>query len=257
MQPVLTVAQMNAVDAAAAETTPLEILVGRAGHAVAQAALQMMGGAYGRRVVVVAGPGNNGADGRVAGGILADRGARVVVVDARSAPAVGPADLVIDAAFGTGFRGDTVSALPRGTPVLAVDIPSGVHGDTGEASGAPVAADRTVTFVALKAGLLQGDGADLAGAVSVVDIGLPAGTAGHRRDGDADVAALVPGRGPAREQVVRRRPGGGRVSRHDGGRRHVRPLRLPCGRRHGPPRGTGGGALRVARLRSRRPAAPG
>ncbi len=62
MQPVLTVAEMQAVDAAAQATTPVEVLVERAGTAVAVAALEMMAGAYGRRVVVVAGKGNNGAD---------------------------------------------------------------------------------------------------------------------------------------------------------------------------------------------------
>ena len=164
MRPVLTVSEMNAVDAAAAESTPLDVLVGRAGHAVALAALDMMGGAYGRRVVAVAGPGNNGADGRVACRILAGRGVRTTVVDAGGPGALGPADLVIDAAFGTGFRGEyRFPTLAAGTPVLAVDIPSGVHGDTGAASGAPVPADRTVTFVALKGGLIQGDGAVLAG----------------------------------------------------------------------------------------------
>ena len=195
MQPVLTVAEMNAVDAAALTSTPLEVLVGRAGLAVALAALDLMGGAYGRRVVVVAGPGNNGADGRVAAHLLERRGARATVVEAGSPTVVGPVDLVIDAAFGTGFRGEfRFPPVPDGTPVLAVDIPSGVHGDTGEASGAPAAADRTVTFVALKPGLLQGDGARLAGTVTVADIGLPAGSPSVHAIVDDDVAALVPPR---------------------------------------------------------------
>jgi NAD(P)H-hydrate epimerase len=196
MQPVLTVAEMNAVDAAAAESTPLDVLVGRAGLAVALAALDLMGGAYGRRVVAVTGPGNNGADGRVASRILAGRGASVTVVDAGSTTVVGPADLIIDAAFGTGFRGEyRFPTVPAGTPVLAVDIPSGVHGDTGVASGAPVSAWRTVTFVALKPGLLQGDGVLLAGSVSVADIGLPTGSPTCLVMDDGDVADLVPARG--------------------------------------------------------------
>jgi NAD(P)H-hydrate epimerase len=195
MQPVLTVSEMNAVDAAAARSTPLDVLVGRAGTAVASAALRLLGGGYGRRVVVVAGPGNNGADGRVAGRVLAGRGVLVTVVEAGSAAPIGPADLVVDAAFGTGFRGEyRFPEVPAGTPVLAVDIPSGVHGDTGVASGAPVAADRTVTFVALKPGLLQGDGAALAGRVVVADIGLPAGDRDVNVVEDGDVPALVPSR---------------------------------------------------------------
>jgi ADP-dependent NAD(P)H-hydrate dehydratase / NAD(P)H-hydrate epimerase len=195
MLPVLTVAEMSAVDATALQTTPLETLVVRAGHAVALAALELMGGAYGRRVVTVTGPGNNGADGRVASAVLAARGARVRVLEAGSPLPVGPVDLVIDAVFGTGFRGEfRFPAVPAGTPVLAVDIPSGVRGDTGEASGAPVAAHRTVTFVALKPGLLQGDGVRLAGRVTVADIGLPPGDPPVLVVDDGDVAALLPPR---------------------------------------------------------------
>ena len=73
MRPVLTVSEMHAIDTEAARTTPLEVLVGRAGTAVALAALDLLGGAYGRRVAVVAGPGNNGADGRVAAEVLRRR----------------------------------------------------------------------------------------------------------------------------------------------------------------------------------------
>ncbi len=193
MQPVLTVSEMNAVDAAALASTPLETLVARAGLAVARAALELLGGAYGRRVTVVAGPGNNGADGRVAAEILRRRGARTRLVDVASPTTIGPADLVIDAAFGTGFRGEfRFPPVPQGTPVLAVDIPSGVRGDTGEASGAPATAVRTVTFVALKPGLLQGDGVRLAGEVAVADIGLPAGSPAVGVIEDGDLARLIP-----------------------------------------------------------------
>ena len=195
MLPVLTVAEMNEVDAVAQKTTPLSVLVERAGHAVARAALAMLGGTYGRRVVVVAGRGNNGADGRVAASVLSRRGAKVSVVDAGDAEALGQADLVIDAAYGTGFRGEyDPPALAAGTPVLAVDIPSGVSGDTGEASGSPWQATRTVTFVALKPGLVQGDGAQLAGQVQVVDIGLPVGDPSVWVVEDRDVCELVPRR---------------------------------------------------------------
>ena len=87
-------------------------------------------------------------------------------------------------------------------PVLAVDIPSGVSGDTGVAAGSVLAATATVTFVAAKPGLLQGDGARLAGDVRVVDIGLPVG--GHRIDvvEDADVDRLVPARDPGGNKWV-------------------------------------------------------
>ena len=100
----------------------------------------MMGGAYGRRVVVIAGRGNNGADGRVAGALIRRRGASVQVFEADGAPScIGPAgavDLVIDAAYGTGFRGTyRAPSVPPGVGVLAADIPSGVGGDSGEACG--------------------------------------------------------------------------------------------------------------------------
>src|SRR5688572_6843283 len=106
---------MRAVDRAAPE--PEEVLVERAGSAVARAALEMLGGAYGRRVVVVAGKGNNGADGRVAGDRLRRRGVRVQVIDAADQPERLPeSDLVIDAAYGTGFRGDYSAPDPAGAP---------------------------------------------------------------------------------------------------------------------------------------------
>ena len=195
MQPVLTVSEMHAVDERARQSIPLEVLVGRAGHAVGLAALDMLGGAYGRRVAVIAGRGNNGADGRVAARFLAGRGARVVVVEAGSEAPTGPVDLVIDAAYGTGFHGDyQAPAVPPGTLVLAVDIPSGIEGDTGRASGSPMVADRTVTFVALKPGLVQGDGAERSGRVSVVDIGLPPGRPAISVMEDGDVDELLPAR---------------------------------------------------------------
>jgi NAD(P)H-hydrate epimerase len=195
VQPVLTVSEMQAVDRQAQASTPVEVLIERAGQAVAVAALQMMGGAYGRRVVVVAGKGNNGADGRVAAGKLRGRGARVTVVDADGGETGGEWDLVIDAAYGTGFRGEyRAPSFAPGNPVLAVDIPSGVLGDTGEASGAPLPADRTVTFAALKPGLLQGDGVELAGRVSVVDIGLDVGQPELQLMEDADIASRLPPR---------------------------------------------------------------
>src|SRR5690606_19821106 len=114
--PVLTPAEMAAVDAAAPE--PVEELIERAGAAVAREALRLLGGGYGRRVVVLAGKGNNGADGRSAARRLARRGARVEVIDVLDAPARLPeADLVIDAAFGTGFRGEWDAPEAGDTPV--------------------------------------------------------------------------------------------------------------------------------------------
>lgn len=191
MRPVVTVAEMHEADAAA--PVPEATLVRRAGTAAGLAALRLLGGAYGRRVVVVAGKGNNGADGKVAGELLRRRGARVTVVG--PGDPLPPCDLVIDAALGTGLRGPyDAPEVPRGAKVLAIDIPSGVHGDTGEAPGTPMRATRTVTFGALKPGLLQGDGPRFAGAIEVADIGLGALHPRISLVVDGDVACHVPTR---------------------------------------------------------------
>jgi ADP-dependent NAD(P)H-hydrate dehydratase / NAD(P)H-hydrate epimerase len=195
MPPVLTPDEMAAVDTAAPE--PVEVLIGRAGAAVAREALALLGGTYGRRVVVVAGKGNNGNDGREAARRLERRGVRVEVIAAPDAPPVLPAsDLVIDAAYGTGFRGEYVAPDPTGARVLAVDIPSGVDGLTGQAGGRPVRAASTVTFAALKPGLLFHPGRALAGEVTVADIGLDVSGARVGAVEAADVAGWVPGRPP-------------------------------------------------------------
>jgi NAD(P)H-hydrate epimerase len=193
--PIVTPAEMGAIDAAAPE--PTEVLIGRAAAAVARAAVGILGGTYGRRVEVVAGPGNNGNDGRVAATLLARRGARVRVHDAAAAPRVlGPADLVLDAAYGTGFRGSYDFPDPAGAPVLAVDIPSGISGLTGAAAGRVARAVATITFAALKPGLLLGDGPAHAGAVHVADIGLDVSSARAHLVEDEDVPAWVPARRP-------------------------------------------------------------
>jgi ADP-dependent NAD(P)H-hydrate dehydratase / NAD(P)H-hydrate epimerase len=193
MRPVVTPEEMAAIDAAAPE--PVDVLIGRAGSATARAALDMLGGTYGRRIVVVAGKGNNGNDGRDAAVRLARRGARVIEVPASEAPARLPAaDLVIDAAYGTGFRGEYHAPDPGGSPVLAVDIPSGVSGLTGEAFGIPLAASRTVTFAALKPGLLFHPGRGLAGEVTLADIGLDVSLVRTGLVDAADVASWLPPR---------------------------------------------------------------
>ncbi len=195
MRPVVTPEEMAAIDKAAPE--PVEVLIERAGAAVARAAIEEMGGTYGRRVVVVAGKGNNGADGRVAAARLARRGVGVQVFDAAGAPSPLPAcDLVIDAAYGTGFRGDYQAPDSGSAPVLAVDIPSGVDGLTGQAGDGAVTATRTVTFAALKPGLLLSPGRQRAGRVTVADIGLDVSGARIHLVEAADVAGWLPERPP-------------------------------------------------------------
>jgi ADP-dependent NAD(P)H-hydrate dehydratase / NAD(P)H-hydrate epimerase len=189
--PIVTPAEMRAIDAAAAE--PTEVLIDRAGRATARVALDMLGGAYGRVVNVIAGSGNNGADGRTAAAYLLQRGVKVRVFDAAAAePALPPCDLVIDAAFGTGFHGDWKPPAIAGAAVLAVDIPSGVDALTGAAGPGVLRADRTVTFQALKPGLVFGEGSRLAGAIEVADIGLDVSAASQHLVERADVASWWP-----------------------------------------------------------------
>ena len=192
MLSIVTPEEMAAIDEAAPE--PVEELIDRAARHVAREAVELMGGVYGRRVTVLAGPGNNGADGRVAAKHLARRGVRVSVVDALDAPvSLRLVDLVIDAAFGTGlarpYLPPTVEEAQR---ILAVDIPSGVDGLTGQRLGLPLRAERTVTFAALKPGLVLEPGRSLAGEVRLVDIGLDVGQPSRHAVEDADVAALIP-----------------------------------------------------------------
>lgn len=209
MEPVLTPAQMRAADEATiAAGIPEAVLMDRAAYACAVTALRMLGSAYGKRVVVVAGKGNNGGDGRICARHLRARGASATVIEttrwsrADFDRAVRHADLVIDAVLGTGSSGaphgeaaDAIRAIVEcSKPVLAVDIPSGVNGADGTVSGVAVRADVTVAIQALKVGHVAMPGSVLCGRVDVADIGIEVG-----RDvevfvpGPRDVRAMLPG----------------------------------------------------------------
>jgi hydroxyethylthiazole kinase-like uncharacterized protein yjeF len=188
--------------------------------------LQSPGYVYGARVVVLAGSGDNGGDALYAGALLARRGAAVIAIAAgpkahpggsaelraaggRITADAGPidaADLIIDGLLGIGGRGGlrepfaglaARAELARldGATVVAVDLPSGIDADTGVVEGPAVRADITVTFGAIKPGLLIDPGAGHAGAVELVGIGLvpyltgqPAARAPQRDD----IATLLP-----------------------------------------------------------------
>ena len=158
-------------------------LMERAGSAVAREALRAFPDA--RRFAVVCGSGSNGGDGRIAARALRDAGR-----DAVETTAVEQADVIVDALFGTGFRGEprpeAAATIERinaaGVPVVAVDLPSGVDASSGEIAGAAVRADLTVTFHGCKLGLAVAPGRFHAGEVVIVDIGLDEG---------ATAAALV------------------------------------------------------------------
>lgn len=194
MIPIVPPDEMRGIDEVALQSEPVETILVRVGAALARHAVDMLGGTYGRRVVAIAGPGLNGADARYCCEALRRRGVRTVVIPVEKVPAVLPAaDLVIDGAFGTGLSRPWIAPEPS-APVLAVDIPSGIDGLTGERHGRPFHAARTLTMAALKPGLLVGEGPDHAGAVHVADIGLDVSGARAHLVESGDVAGWIPAR---------------------------------------------------------------
>lgn len=200
---LLTTAEMGEADRLTiAGGTPGIALMENAGRAVADAAASLLAG---RPAVVVAGPGNNGGDGFVAARILAERGHKVRVslvgererlkgdaaraaarwngpVEAATPGTIGGPQIVIDALFGAGLD-RAVEGLPRAlieamnaaaAPVIAVDLPSGINGTSGQVMGVAVKASHTVTFFRRKPGHLLLPGRLHCGLLSVADIGIPA-----------------------------------------------------------------------------------
>ena len=164
MEAVYTPEQMRYIDAHSG--VDVAVLIRRAGYAVAQTALRMLGGSYGKHVIVLAGKGNNGEDGRVASDFLRARGVKVSVFSSSEMPTQLPeCDLVIDAVYGTGLRSDFVAPTTN-APVLAVDIPSGIDATTGECRGVPLRANETITFGGLKPGVVLQPGRTYAGLCS-------------------------------------------------------------------------------------------
>ena len=236
MLPILTPVESALLDRESADRgVSVEELMENAGRAVARAVSRVAGGSYGRRALVVCGKGNNGGDGFVAARYLKrwGMGVSVVTVDPskpsgaagvnfarfaarggrihdlssqRMERELGRSDVVVDAVFGTGFRGspegEVAEAIRRinesQLPVVAVDIPSGVDAETGDVKGEAIRATLTVTFGALKPGLVLYPGADRAGEVEVTDIGFPPGLL--RSDlflvEGSDVAAAIEPRQP-------------------------------------------------------------
>lgn len=174
MIPLLSLSEMRDADHAAVARRGQDALVHAAGTAVAFVARRMLTGCYGARVGVVVGPGLNGADGRVAGAWLRDRGAHVDLIEWNNAPALlAGYDLVIDAAFGTGCSRPYVAPrVAAATIILAVDLPSGVDTDTGALLGEPMIAHATVALGALKPAHLNGPAADFAGTLHFAGIGI-------------------------------------------------------------------------------------
>ncbi|QOZ34130.1 NAD(P)H-hydrate dehydratase [Bradyrhizobium sp. CCBAU 53421] len=200
---VLTTTEMERADRLTiAAGTPGFALMMSAGQAVAEAAMELVEEGP---IVVVAGRGNNGGDGFVAAAELAARGREVSVIllcerdslqgDAALAAkgwkypvlpfnpqALGKPALIIDALFGAGLnrpvKGDPLEMIAainaNGTPVLAVDLPSGINGTSGAVMGAAVQAIETVTFFRKKPAHLLLPGRMYCGRVRVADIGIAA-----------------------------------------------------------------------------------
>jgi hydroxyethylthiazole kinase-like uncharacterized protein yjeF len=196
---LLTPDQMGHADRAAArQGYSGSALMEAAGRAVARAIQRHLGRCH---VLVLAGPGNNGGDGYVAGRLLAQEGWPVRLAalalprpgsDAAGAARLwsGPtvpftaeeaarADVVVDAGFGAGLArpvtGLVADALKAAKRVVAIDVPSGVDGATGQTLGYAPAAELTVTFFRLKPGHLLLPGRDLCGRIELADIGIPGG----------------------------------------------------------------------------------
>jgi hydroxyethylthiazole kinase-like uncharacterized protein yjeF len=212
MRDAYQVAAVRAAEHALMDLVPDGTLMGRAAAGLASVSAALLraapGRVYGARVVVLAGGGDNGGDALYAGARLARRGAAVTAIAAGSrvhpggaaalrqaggrvtddtgdaaAALIDAADLILDGLLGIGGRGGlrepfaglaagAERARQAGATVVAVDLPSGIDADTGAVDGPAVRADVTVTFGAIKAGLLIDPGAGHAGTVELVDIGL-------------------------------------------------------------------------------------
>jgi hydroxyethylthiazole kinase-like uncharacterized protein yjeF len=203
---LLTVAQMYRADAAAIAGGVAGLdLMEAAGAAIAET---VQAGWPEGEVLVLCGPGNNGGDGFVAARLLAVAGRRVRLallgspdkldgdaaanaarwasdcngeIESLAPSLLEGVDVVIDALFGAGLGRpldgvalEMVAALNgSGVPCVAVDVPSGVHGDTGEVMGTAAQATTTVTFFRRKPGHVLYPGRGLCGDVRVADIGIP------------------------------------------------------------------------------------
>ena len=201
---LLTAAEMTEADRLAIAAGPHDgmALMRRAGAAVAALALERWPGT--RAIMVICGPGNNGGDGYVVARLLREAGAAVSLYradpprpgsDAALAAAECPVEprgldsfrpdgacLVIDALFGAGLskplggiHADAIDRVAKsGAAVLAVDLPSGISGDSGAVLGCAPRAEATVTFFRRKPGHVLFPGRDYCGETIVADIGIPA-----------------------------------------------------------------------------------
>ncbi len=221
----LTRQQVRAIDRYAIEQlgVPGIVLMENAGLNAAHVIASHFAPIAGKTVLVVAGKGNNGGDGYIIARHLTHWGAEAIIFLACDPLAVGgdaktnleilhrlglpvvtetgafderiaDADIVVDALGGTGIQGPVKSEMAHwvdrinaaGRPIVAVDIPTGLDCDTGQATGSAVEADLTVTFVAEKAGFAREGSGKYTGMVVTVDIGVDAEAILARMDREED-----------------------------------------------------------------------
>lgn len=175
-----TVADIRRIEAAAKDAQPP--LMERAGAAAAELAARIAA-PDARDVLVLAGPGDNGGDARIVAARLQERFFRVkVCTRLEEVPAATRWALIVDGLFGIGLSRPVAGEYARlvdfvnrqDCPVLALDVPSGLDANTGAVHGVAVRATHTVTFIAMKPGLLTLAGPDHAGEITVEPLGLDA-----------------------------------------------------------------------------------
>ena len=175
--PIYLAEEIRRIERAAGDAAPP--LMERAGAAAAALAATLAGDKA-KDVLVLAGPGNNGGDARVVARLLEERFFRVAIATRVAEIPQKTWGLVIDGLFGIGLAREIAGehaalvdyANRQSCPVLALDIPSGLHADSGRVLGRAVRATHTITFIALKPGLLTLDGPDHCGEIHVDALGL-------------------------------------------------------------------------------------
>lgn len=204
---IYTVDAVRQIDRAAIDDEGIAgyTLMCRAGNAALGAILKEFPAA--RNLTIICGPGNNGGDGYVVARLAVDAGVAVSVISmgdpdklsgdastahknflanggvthAWSGTLEPNADVIVDAMFGSGLQrpvsgafADAIAEVNKHTAaVVALDIPSGVHGDSGDVLGCAVEADLTITFVGLKAGLFNGAGSGHCGRIEFAALEIP------------------------------------------------------------------------------------
>jgi hydroxyethylthiazole kinase-like uncharacterized protein yjeF len=175
-QPIYFTREIRDIERAAGDAPLME----RAASAAADMAASLVPENQ-KDILVLAGPGNNGGDARIAAAKLQEKFFRVTVAGhPRELPLDKGWGLVIDGLFGIGLArpiaGDCAQLVDYANrqrcPVLALDVPSGIQSDTGQVLGCAVRATHTLTFIGLKPGLLTLDGPDHCGEVRVAPLGV-------------------------------------------------------------------------------------